>query len=127
MTERRANPSGDAASAMSERRKVLCSKCNHLTHKPGGRYCRACHREYMREWRKTHPLSEEARRKDNSRSYAHTYLRRGKIVRQPCEVCGLLNSQMHHDDYSKPLEVRWFCRECHLKFHNSNVVHRENR
>src|SRR5262245_57418077 len=39
-------------------------------------------------------------------------LKRGKIKRQPCEVCGS-TAQMHHDDYSRPLEVRWLCRPHH--------------
>ena len=33
----------------------------------------------------------------------------GILQKQPCEVCGELNVQAHHDDYSKPLEVRWLC------------------
>lgn len=69
----------------------------------------------MRDWRKTHPLNAEQRRRDIARSYAGVYLRRGKIKRCPCEVCGSTDAQMHHDDYSKPLEVRWLCRKCHLR------------
>jgi hypothetical protein len=72
----------------------------------------------MRRWRKTHPLTEEQRVKDRCRSYAAVYLRRSKITRQSCEVCGE-RAEMHHDDYSKPLEVRWLCREHHLELHRS--------
>ncbi len=71
----------------------------------------------MREWRKSHPLTEEQRVRDRARSYANVYLRRGKLSRQPCEVCGSGDSQMHHPDYSKPLEVVWLCREHHLDEH----------
>jgi hypothetical protein len=35
-----------------------------------------------------------------------------------CVKCGDENSQMHHEDYDKPLEVIWVCRPCHLKLHN---------
>jgi hypothetical protein len=48
------------------------------------------------------------------------YLKRGKLTRQPCEVCGAV-AQMHHDDYSKPLEVRWLCRGHHLEHHRAEA------
>jgi hypothetical protein len=72
----------------------------------------------MREWRKTHPLTPEQKIRDSARSYANVYLHRGLILRQPCEVCGA-RAEMHHDDYAKPLEVRWLCREHHLAHHAS--------
>lgn len=43
-----------------------------------------------------------------------------------CERCHALDTpfidgrtsiQAHHDDYSKPLEVRWFCQLCHHQVH----------
>ena len=39
----------------------------------------------------------------------HNEIRQGRLVRQPCEVCGTPNAEAHHSDYSKPLEVRWLC------------------
>jgi hypothetical protein len=71
----------------------------------------------MREWRKSNPLSEEQKRKDIARSYANTYLQRGKLEKQPCIHCGAIDSQMHHPDYSRPLEVVWLCKDCHQKHH----------
>jgi len=54
---------------------------------------------------------------------AHGMVRRaiktGRLTRQPCEMCGATSTQAHHDDYSKPLDVRWLC----VKHHNE--VHRE--
>lgn len=95
--------------------KSECSKCSQPLDRQG-RYCRSCHAEYMREWRKTHPLSKDQRRRDNARSYAGIYLKRGKLTRQPCEVCNA-KAQMHHDDYDRPLDVRWLCLEHHLALH----------
>ena len=36
----------------------------------------------------------------------------------PCERCGATQFiDGHHDDYSKPNEVRYLCRRCHRQFH----------
>ncbi len=40
-------------------------------------------------------------------------LKHGYLVKGPCEACGCEKVQAHHDDYSKPLVVRWFCTKCH--------------
>lgn len=44
-------------------------------------------------------------------------IRDGRITRQACEVCGEIKSEAHHDDYAKPLEVRWLCRKHHAELH----------
>lgn len=44
-------------------------------------------------------------------------LRAGTLVKAPCEVCGSTKVEGHHDDYSKPLVVRWLCRAHHLAHH----------
>jgi hypothetical protein len=41
----------------------------------------------------------------------------GKIKKLPCEVCGDVKSQAHHEDYSKTLEVRWLCDLHHKELH----------
>lgn len=48
-------------------------------------------------------------------------LRDGQLTRQPCEVCGAERAQAHHDDYSKPLDVRWLCTTHHAEWHKHNV------
>lgn len=45
------------------------------------------------------------------------YVAAGKLVKQPCEVCGSSEVHGHHDDYSKPLEVRWLCPIHHNEHH----------
>lgn len=45
-------------------------------------------------------------------------IRDGRLVRQPCEVCGATRHiHGHHDDYSKPLDVRWLCPVHHAARH----------
>ena len=44
---------------------------------------------------------------------------RGILVRQPCEVCGGVKTQAHHEDYDRPLDVRWLCRTHHWECHPS--------
>ena len=74
------------------------------------------HATYMRNWRRTHPLNEDQRRKDSARSQAGVYLRRGKIAREGCRDCGA-RAEMHHPDYSRPREIVWLCRIHHAEEH----------
>jgi hypothetical protein len=43
-------------------------------------------------------------------------VRDGKIRRETCEVCGK-KAHAHHDDYAKPLDVRWLCALHHSQHH----------
>jgi len=43
----------------------------------------------------------------------------GKVIRQPCEVCGISPADAHHDDYFKPLDVRWLCPVHHYQQHQA--------
>lgn len=45
----------------------------------------------------------------------------GRLVRAACESCGEVKAQGHHDDYSKPLDVRWLCGPCHREWHKHNT------
>jgi hypothetical protein len=62
-------------------------------------------------------VSIEQRRRMTVRAYANTYKRRGWLVQTACEKCGDPDTQMHHVDYSRPLDVRWLCRPCHRGEH----------
>lgn len=48
-------------------------------------------------------------------------IRRGLIERQPCESCGASRAQAHHDNYGKPLDVRWLCTTHHAEWHKHNT------
>lgn len=47
-------------------------------------------------------------------------LRSGRVERPDiCEVCGIVaRVHGHHEDYTKPLEVRWLCPKCHKAEHH---------
>jgi hypothetical protein len=83
------------------------------------RVCLDCHAAYMRRWRVTHRLSLPQRRKASARRMATVYQSRGALAAGPCEACGAQKAQNHHEDYSKPLEVRRLCRPCHLAVHGT--------
>lgn len=44
-------------------------------------------------------------------------IKSGRLARgEKCQECGKLGyNEGHHDDYSKPLQVRWLCLKCHGK------------
>lgn len=48
-------------------------------------------------------------------------LRAGLLRRLPCEVCGARRAQAHHDDYRRPLDVRWLCGPHHRAHHASEA------
>lgn len=56
---------------------------------------------------------------------AHNEVRkalRKKALLKPdrCEMCKRsVGVEAHHEDYEKSLEVRWLCRQCHIKIHRS--------
>lgn len=84
---------------------------------------REANREHAREYDRARDRSgryENCPEKRIARNRVATAIRDGKMQQQPCERCGA-KAQAHHDDYSKPLEVRWLCRDHHEE-HHSNVV-----
>ena len=99
--------------------ETRCSVCGTIHDLLTHRYCKACKARYMREWRKCHKLSVEQRRRANARSYLHTYVKRGKVLKQPCAVCGK-PAQAHHPDYSQPLLVVWLCPAHHHELHQKS-------
>lgn len=71
-------------------------------------------RDYQRRYRKKYPNKYKAHNKVNNE------IRAGNLVRENCEVCGKEESHAHHDDYLKPLNVRWLCAEHHKRWHVEN-------
>lgn len=71
-------------------------------------------RKYQRALRGKHP--------ERAAIYARVdrAIADGTLIRQPCETCGADGRiEAHHDDYDKPLSVRWFCHQCHADYHKT--------
>lgn len=102
-------------------KKNKCSKCNKpLEDNRYGkyRYCLSCHNEWSRLYRKKYSQkSDIQKKKSNCRSYANVYQKRGKLIKKNCLICNSEISEKHHENYDKPLEIIWLCRNCHIKLH----------
>lgn len=75
--------------------------------------CRTYHAKYHFQRRN----DEQFRQRYLARSAINNAIKRGRIKRGACEVCGRINANAHHEDYSKPLEVRWLCGDHHIERH----------
>lgn len=60
------------------------------------------------------------RKKLAAQRAAYDAISDGTLVREPCEVCGEKRVDAHHDNYDKPLDVRWLCRKHHRLHHERN-------
>jgi hypothetical protein len=101
--------------------------CLSLRNTKYGNHLREVDKEYARNKRALGLVdkTEESRIwniKNPNGNRAHQiinyYIRVGKIKRGICE-CGKINTYAHHEDYNKPLEVKWMCPSCHKKYHLS--------
>lgn len=88
----------------------------------------------QKEWNDKYGKSEKGKKtiyestkrwrlKNRAKFLAHSQVRYavkiGKLAKQSCEVCGKPFAYAHHDDYSKPLEVRWLCQKHHMEHHKN--------
>jgi len=57
----------------------------------------------------------EERKPDRARSKVQYFVKTGKLIPSPiCEQCGKEGkTRAHHNDYDKPLEIKWLCGTCH--------------
>lgn len=121
-----------------KRRDYRCKRCVYAGQRKWVKahieWCREYKRNYMRNYNRENP---EHRRESSKRRYANNpelqYERRKRYAQanpqrqrahgyaleafpeaQVCEIgdCTELGER-HHDDYSKPYEIRWLCRKHH--------------
>lgn len=120
--------------------KCECGVCDRCKHRVRMRAWSAKNRAKTREWalRYRYANLADVRARDRARGYrvydaakvearnkVNRAIMRGELTVAPCEVCGLTGYledgrravQAHHDDYDKPLEVRWLCIRHHGEAH----------
>jgi hypothetical protein len=71
--------------------------------------CAANQRRYVKD--------AQLRPRYEARWIAKRAIKYGRLIKNPCEKCGGLKVDAHHDDYSRPLDVRWLCRKHHIEHH----------
>lgn len=88
------------------------------------------YKENQRKWRKENPEKYSKLEKENKTIYSKRHPEKVKARNksayhikipqgQLCQRCNKeLAVERHHRDYSKPLEVEFFCRKCHNNIHN---------
>ncbi len=54
--------------------------------------------------------------KTKCRAMFSSAVRRGKIIKENCFVCGNAG-EAHHPDYGKPYDVEWLCSKHHRELH----------
>jgi len=70
---------------------------------------------YMKEYRETYPNKYKAH------TMVGNAVKGGKLFPEPCDVCFSTHDiHAHHDDYLKPLNVRWLCAAHHSQWHKEN-------
>ena len=107
--------------------------------------CKVCVCAYARQHRKTNPdyykqyesarsqttkrkvlatrVTKEDRAKHPDRYKARTAvnnaIKKGLLLKTPCELCNDSRVEAHHVDYSEPLQVIWLCAKHHRATHFS--------
>jgi hypothetical protein len=72
--------------------------------------------------RERYNTDEQFRKRKKARNAVSIRLKRGTMKRQPCEVCGAPEGHAHHEDYDRPLDVRWLCETHHRAVHGERVA-----
>lgn len=104
-----------------------CKECN----KQDVRKNRSANVDYYRQYdkergnRQSYDYVVDYRSKNKNKRKAHGIVQRAvrsmKLFKEPCEVCGQAEGvHAHHDDYLKPLNIRWLCPAHHKQWHDEN-------
>jgi len=127
--------------ALSRKIVFNCEMCGKESSEPPSHYSKKkrhfCSMSCYSDFRKTKLLKEEHHRfgtgfsreeqakRRKCRSITNKAIQKNELIRQPCEVCGVMNSEAHHDNYNKPLKVRWLCFIHHRAYHKEIYENKE--
>jgi hypothetical protein len=99
-------------------KKCRCTLCKNAMREYSFNYAHSTNgrkklKAYQSKWRKTEAgvLQHKAHM-----AVSHS-IRDGILVKEPCTICGKTETQAHHYDYTKPLEVIWLCLKHHDELH----------
>lgn len=72
-------------------------------------------KDYCKKYREKTPNKYKAH------NIVNNAIRDGKLFKESCNECGSSDRvHAHHDDYSKPLNIRWLCSAHHSQWHRDN-------
>lgn len=120
--------------------KRICRTCkepsehlmNHTKGKNGKQYfiCRKCNTDIIKKYRQTENGKEHVKKAvaKSTQKFMYKHLARmkvrdavkyGRLIKpKRCSHCEKIKKvEGHHEDYSKPLEVIWVCRQCHFDYY----------
>ena len=113
-------------------------RAHYLAHqeeiKERSRKYRATHKKQIAEYFRNYRAAEKESVSEYNRDYRqkrygktgkalwtlNNEIKAGRVTKQPCEICGAELAEAHHDDYNKPLDVRWLCKTHHAEWHKNN-------
>ena len=80
--------------------------------------CRTCTTKMQRKSYRERLLNPEKCKQLRTQARLREATRKGKLKRGVCYFCGSTNNiDGHHENYEKPFDVIWLCRNCHAKLH----------
>lgn len=109
-------------------RKSECKLCSNVRSVAWHEANRERARDRTRQWHLANPDRSRAHKREwmernadrmrlagQAHSLVHEAIKRGELIRgTKCESCDKEGfCEASHEDYSRPLDVRWLCRPCH--------------
>lgn len=89
------------------------SKCPNEVKKRREAHKKPQYKKKLKEWAQRNKVKRDAHTIFNNSMRYNTR----SIERLPCSVCGDPKADAHHEDYSQPLDVIWYCRKHHAQRH----------